>query len=121
MGRKTPDFPEYPEWSTARFWGFLRSVIRQGWSKWPPKYKALKRQTVPYKGPDKRRKKSIVCEACGGEFKQSDIQVHHIEPVGQLKDFEDLPEFVRKMFVHENKLQCLCKQCHKDIDNKHTF
>jgi hypothetical protein len=43
--------------------------------------------------------------------------VDHIEPVGTLRTFEDLPEFCRRLFVGIDKLQVLCKTCH----NKKTL
>jgi len=36
MGRKTPPHPEYPEWTEARFWTFIRSAVRKAHVKWPP-------------------------------------------------------------------------------------
>ena len=43
---------------------------------------------------------------------QKQISVDHIEPVGTLRDYDDLPNFVRRLFVDEEGLQILCKDCH---------
>lgn len=42
----------------------------------------------------------------------------HIEPVGTLKSFDDLPGFVERMFVGVDKLQVLCSTCHQIKTNK---
>ena len=115
MGRKTPPFPEHPAWTQARFFSFLRSALRKAWQKWPPKYKALDRQAVPYKGKDKRRKKNYICESCGEEFMKAEVEVNHVVPCGSLRSFEDLPGFVQRMFVGEDKLEVLCKECHESF------
>jgi 5-methylcytosine-specific restriction endonuclease McrA len=66
----------------------------------------------PYKGPDKRQKKEYQCNECKDWFKQKDVSVDHIIPVGPLRSFEDLPDFYRRLFVGPDKLQALCKDCH---------
>lgn len=114
MAKKTPPYPEYPQWTTARFFSFIRSALRQAWNKWPPKYEALKRASVPYDGPDKRRKKSFRCANCGELFKQTDVQVDHIIECGTLRTFEDIGPFCQRLFVGPEKLQILCKPCHKE-------
>lgn len=118
MGKKTPPFEEYTAWTEARFFSFLRSTLRQAWNKWPPKYEALKQASVPYKGTDKRRKKSFICAHCGNEFQQKEVQVDHIKECGSLKSFNDLPTFCSRLFVGTDKLQVLCHQCHKEKESE---
>ena len=43
MARKTPPFLAYPEWTTAKFWGFVRSGLREKFNRWPPKYNVIKK------------------------------------------------------------------------------
>jgi 5-methylcytosine-specific restriction endonuclease McrA len=112
MGKRTPDWPAYPSWSTARFFGFLRSALRAAFNKYPPKYECLNRAKQPYKGEDKRRKFVYICNECGGEFKNTQVQVDHITPAGSLKAFKDLPGFCERLFCGVDGLQLLCKSCH---------
>lgn len=111
MGRKTPPFKEYPTWTTAKFWSFVRSGLRAKWSRWPPKYEALNK--VRRKVEGKRHKWEFKCAHCGQWYKQKDVAVDHRTPAGKLNCYEDLPEFVEKLFVSSDKLDVLCHSCHK--------
>ena len=115
MGRKTPPFSQHPAWTEARFWAFVRSALRKAWSKWPPKYELLNENRVIVEG--KRHKYEYTCESCGQRFKQKEVQVDHREPTGSLKDYSELPEFVRKLFVSKENLAILCKSCHQRKTN----
>lgn len=110
MARKTEPFPEYEKWTTARFFGFLRSNLRRAWTKWPPKYEVLKNARRPVnKG---RQKWEYQCDKCKGWFQGKEVQVDHTIPAGTLKSFEDLPKFAENLFVGVDKLTVLCKNCH---------
>jgi len=111
MSNKTPPFPEYPEWTEARFFQFLRSGLRKLWQRWPPKHQKV--EQVKAKSSNKRYRWRYRCEECGRYYPKKEIEVHHSEPVGQLKSFEDLPGFVSRLFVGTDKLEALCKECHK--------
>ena len=113
MGRKTPPFPEHPDWTTSRFWTFVRSALRKAWQKWPPKYTAKNATRRKYDGPDKRTKWEYQCNICKKWFKGKETEVDHIIDPGSLKCYEDLPGFVTRLFVGVDKLQVLCKPCHK--------
>ena len=115
MGRKTPPFPEYPEWTTAKFWGFIRSGIRAKWVRWPPRYAALAEVKRTVKG--KRHKYEYRCSSCRRWYKSSEVEVDHIIPVGRLAEYNDLAGFVKKMFVGKEGLRVVCKPCHKRITN----
>ena len=109
---KTPPCPAYEEWSTARYFGFLRSSLRAAYSKWPPKYLTINEASRPYVGPDKRRKKEFQCAECKGWFGSSEVNVDHIIPAGSLTTFEDLPGFAERLFCGKDGLQVLCSTCH---------
>lgn len=115
MGKKTPPFPEYEEWTTSRFWSFIRSTLRRAWTRWPPRYQALNDAKRTVTG--KRHKYEYKCSSCKKWFKQKEIQTDHIEEVGSLKDYEDLPDFVRRLFVAKDKIQVMCKSCHQGKTN----
>jgi len=112
MAARTPAFNPYPEWSTARFFSFVRSALRQAWSRYPPKYKVLENASRPYVGPDKRQKKEYKCAICNNWHKRTNVEVDHIIPAGQLRTFADLPGFVERLFTSVEMLRVLCKPCH---------
>jgi len=121
VGRKTPPFPNHPDWTTARFFGFLRSGLREKFNRYPPKYEALRLalelvndgefKSGPKKGLTKVVKK-YKCASCKSLFMQKDVQVDHIVPAGSLKTFEDLPGFTSRLFCAADDLQIMCKACH---------
>ncbi len=109
---KTPPFPAYPAWSTAKFWGFLRSGLRSTYNKWPAKWEVLKAAKRPYTGKGKQQKWEFQCSECKKWHKQKDVSVDHIIPAGALNTFEDIPGFVERLFVGQDGLQILCAVCH---------
>lgn len=116
---KTPPFDKYSEWTTARFWQFVRSQLRAGWNKWPPKYKVLNNSKRPAEYEwynDAGRKLNIKweyqCNSCKEWWMGKQVSVDHIKPVGRLRDYDDLPDFVSNLYVGEKELQVLCKECH---------
>lgn len=111
---RTPPFPSYPEWSTAKFWGFIRSGLRSTYNKWPAKWKVLGEAKRPYGGPDKRQKWEYQCAECRQWHKGKSVSVDHKVPAGSLNSFEDLPGFVDRLFCGEGGLQVLCSSCHSE-------
>tara|TARA_R110000850_G_scaffold75037_1_gene164005 strand:- start:44 stop:484 length:441 start_codon:yes stop_codon:yes gene_type:complete len=133
MPKKTPPFKHFSEWTTARFFGFIRSGLREKFNRYPVKYRVLgsaattvpvlddKGLQVEYKsGPKKgtlKFAKAYKCASCEQLFNQKSVQVDHIEPAGSLQSFEDLASFAERLFCGEEGLQILCTQCH-DIKTK---
>ena len=113
MAKKSPPFGPHPEWTEARFWSFIRSALRSAWSRYPVKYKVLANAKRNYKGPNKQQKYEFQCAECKEWFKAKEVSVDHITPAGTLRSYEDLPDFVRKLFVSEEELQVLCDKDHK--------
>lgn len=109
---RTPPFNAYPDWSSAKFWSFIRSGLRATYNKWPPKWDVLEEAKRPFQGEGKRQKWEYQCKECKKWYAQAHVSVDHIEPAGSLKQFEDLPGFVERLFVGPDKLQCLCATCH---------
>jgi len=120
MGIKTPPYPNYPKWTTARFFGFLRSALRKAWTKYPPKYEALKLAKIGKKTNVKtgRLADHYRCAICGNEFVMKDVQVDHLIDAGTLKTFDDVGEFCRRLFCSVDDLQVLCKPCHSGKTHK---
>lgn len=115
---RTPPYPNHPEWSTARFWGFIRSSLRSASNKYPPKYQAKNDAKRDYKGDNKRQKYEYQCSACKNWFPAKMVEVDHIIPAGRLSSYEDLPGFVERLFCAKEGLRVVCKPCHKEITNK---
>lgn len=123
MGRgRTPPYPAYREWTTSRFWSFIRGALRAKFRSWPPKYvaKASAMQAVQegvYKTGRHAGEAKYVnyfkCSVCSENFRDKDIEVDHKIPAGSLKCKEDLPGFVERMFCPAEHLQVICKPCHK--------
>ena len=99
-------------WTSARYFGFIRSALRRAWTKYPVRYQVMDAAKKPYTGKDKRTKWVYECASCKGKFKSTEVQVDHIKPAGTLKDYKDLPSFVRNLFCEADNLQVLCKECH---------
>jgi len=117
MAKRTPPFEEYENWSQAKFFGYIRSGLRQKWMRWPPKFECLKSSRVEVEGQG-RTKYNYKCKKCGGLFKAKEVEVDHIEPAGSLRSFEEIEGFCRRLFVGKEKLRVVCKQCHKIITAK---
>lgn len=55
------------------------------------------------------------CSKCSKLFSREMIQVDHIEPIAGFKNWN---EFIARLFVGPDKLQVLCKKCHKEKTKK---
>ena len=120
MGRKTPPFENWPKWTEAQFWSFLRSALRRASDRFPPKQQAkyLYRRGCKDKG---RQKWEYQCVECREWFAEKDIQIDHIEPVGTLRDWSDLPEFCKRLFCGVEGYQILCKPDHQVKTNRERY
>lgn len=112
--RKTRKEYNNGRWTRARYFGFIRSALRSASRKWQPIHDARKAARRPYHGPNKRRKWEYQCAVCGKWFAGKEVQVDHIEPVGTLKRYDDLPAFVERLFCEQEGLRVVCKPCHED-------
>lgn len=109
------------EWTEARFFGFIRSALRQASRRWNPLVNGVfMRSRRPYTGACKRTKWEYECSGCGKWFPAKQINVDHIVPCGNLKTFDDLPGFVERLFCEVDGLRLLCETCHfaRHIDDK---
>ena len=98
-------------WTEARFWSFIRSLLRSGFRKWGVKVDAQQRARRLKKGY--KRRYEYRCNKCKGWFPNSQVEVDHITPAGSLKCYDDLAGFVHRLFPEIDGLQVLCKPCHK--------
>lgn len=104
-------FADHTMTNTA-FFGFLRSALRQKSRYWYPITVCKLRAREKYGGPNKRRKWLYRCEECHQLFDIKEVASHHIEECGSLRSFEDLVEFVKRLFCDSDKLRLLCNNCH---------
>jgi len=109
---KSSPYPEWPQWTEAKFWAFVRSGLRSKWSRWPAKYATLAAAKRPYKGDNPRQRFEYQCAVCKQYHMQKDVSVDHIVPVGELRSFDHLASFCERLFVGPDKLQVLCKKDH---------
>lgn len=113
--RGTPPYEHYPSWTTAKFFGFVRSNLRMASQKYPARNEALKASIVGRMINKKtgRLANHHKCASCGNIFVSKEVQADHIIPAGSLRSFEDLPGFVERLFCSVEGFQILCKTCHK--------
>lgn len=105
------------QWTEARFESFVRSTLRSGSRRWPPKWEVLK-EAFSKEGINpktKRKAKLYLCAACGEENSSKDVQVDHIEAIGPCDTWD---EFIERLFCEKDNLQVLCKPCHKEKTKK---
>lgn len=100
-------------WTEAAFWGYLRSGLRRMSLTWPPLRNIMRRDRRPYSGPDKRTKWEHRCEACGRWYPAKLIEVDHIIPCGQLKNWDDLRGFAERLFCEADGLRKTCVECNQ--------
>ena len=110
--------------SKSAFFSFIRSALRQKSRFFKSVNNCRLNNRIAYKGPNKRRKWTYICQGCGGHFDGKEVEVHHKIPAGSLNSFEDLPKFVENLFCNSDKLMLVCKvgkngkkSCH-DIEHE---
>lgn len=101
-------------WTKSRYFQFIRSALRQAFSRYPVKYKVKDKAKRELKHKKGRQKYEYQCAGCEQWWSAKDVEVDHIDPAGSLKDYDDLPGFVSRMFCEEDGLQVLCKECHRE-------
>ena len=104
-------------YTESQFWGFIREGLREKHQRWKPRRLAVQEATrdIPpeRKQPGCRRRKETQCAICKEWGPQDSRQADHIEPVGSLRCYEDLPGFTKRLFVEMDGYRVLCKPCHK--------
>ncbi len=80
------------------------SVLRNLWLKSPNRAEAKKSCRVS--------RGNYQCSKCSMLFKDKEIQIHHIHPMGTFTTWDD---YIEKLFCPYNELMPLCKACHKEV------
>lgn len=107
------------EWSQSKFNSFIKGALRSATLKWPPKHEVRKKARVG--------RGEYLCNHCKNKVPASivvngkrcnNIYVDHIDPIIDPEvGFVSWDNVIERMFVDEDKLQVLCKNCH-DIKTK---
>jgi len=104
------------EWTPGRLKGFITSVIRAGFRKFPAKYEALNAAKAGKKinTASGRMAEHYKCAKCKGLFVNKDVQVDHKSPVvDPAVGFVDWDTFINRLYCPIKNLQVLCTPCHK--------
>ncbi len=94
---------------------FLKSALRRASMRWGPIWKTKVAARRAYKGPKKRQKYEYKCNECQKHHPSGKVQVHHVVPVGGLRDAESLLGYVERLLCEQDELRLLCLDCHKGM------
>lgn len=88
-----------------QFAAWLKKYLRKISKYWPEKTVVYHRVKID--------RGIYQCESCKGHFAQKELQIDHIYPVIEVTGFVDWNNFIERLFCSADKLQALCKPCHK--------
>lgn len=97
------------KWTEAKYWSFVRSLLRKGWLRYPVRTHVLNQGRRVVTG--QRHRFEYRCAACLDWFMGKEVEVDHIVPCGNLKD--DPGAFIQRLYCEPKDLQILCKPCHQ--------
>jgi 5-methylcytosine-specific restriction endonuclease McrA len=103
-------------WTEGRRQGFITSVIRKGFTRWPAKFEVLKNAKLGkyINESTKRISEHYRCAICQGDFPSAMVEVDHITPVvSTTKGWTSWDSFIDNLFCDASNLQVICKTCHK--------
>lgn len=111
------------EWSNARYHSFVKGGLRSASQRWPPKYKALNEACVGQKINPKsgRLAKFYTCNICKEDFPAKQVEVNHIIPVIPVTGFDSWDGVVERLFCEADKLEVVCRPCHKNISKQENI
>jgi hypothetical protein len=105
-------------WKTeSSFWGWVRGVLRKGWSKHPVKLEYIKQHRKRIKNPNPKGKVSevwgMICQQCKCEVIQSNIEIDHIGANSSFTGLHDAESYMKHLFLVDfESLESCCKSCH---------
>ena len=84
--------------------------------RWSPRNLTLREakrkiQDGYFKNGKPRMRAQFKCNECKEWYSSKEVQVDHMTPVG---DFKDWNQYIDRLFCQKDKLQVLCKPCHKE-------
>lgn len=103
------------EWTESRYHSFIKSGLRSASQRWPPKYACLNDACVGQKinHLTGRIAKHYKCANCSVDYPAKFVQVDHINPIVSTGGFTTWDALIENLFCERDKLQVLCKDCHK--------
>ena len=116
MGRVVNKTRAGGKWTEARYWSFIRSLLRKGFMTYPVKHHVLGQAKHSVEG--QRHRFEYTCAGCGEGYPAKEVQVDHIKPCGSLNKASDLEGFVSRLSCESSDLQVLCKTCHQAKTNE---
>lgn len=105
-----------PEWSDAKWRGWVVSLLRRGTMKFPPRNEALRAAKTEKKinASSGRLAQHYRCAGCKEEFPMSKVCVDHIDPVVPATGFTTWDDYINRMYCAKENFQVLCKTCHDE-------
>lgn len=105
------------QWTSSRFYSFIKSSLRTASVRWAPRYETLADAFVDRRINVKSGKlaKHFRCANCEECFPQKDVEVNHIDPVIPLQGHDSWDAVINRMFCEKDGLEVLCKPCHKVV------
>ena len=89
MGRRVEKTRNNGTMSESQYWGTVRSALRRQFRYWKPAIQCKIQARRKYKGENRRQKWEVQCKQCHQWFKDKDVQIDHIVPVGSLNLLSD--------------------------------
>lgn len=118
MAKKAPRTRAGGEWTEGRFWGFMRTLLRDGSRRWAPiARQALEKARRENQSGNKRLTWEYQCAECDGWFPRKEVHVDHITPCGSCRSWDEFRDFAERLFVEADELRILCHQCHQERTN----
>lgn len=104
----------YDKWTRSKFESFIKSTLRAGTQRWPPKYEVLNaaKRGKMVNAVTGRLAEHYMCAHCSGLFPAKSVVVDHISPVVPTTGFTNWDDIIARMFCDVDGLQVLCKECH---------
>lgn len=104
---------------------YLINILRQGTTKWAGRSECFRRNRKLvhdgefFKNGSPKYKYHWQCSNCKSWFRdQSQLEVDHIVEVGPLESWDNIKEFIERMYCGQENLQLLCSVCHQKKTSK---
>ena len=98
----------------AEFFSRILSFARRGTKFWPPAMACKLASKRPYKGSNKLQKWEYQCSLCKKWFKDKEIQIDHIIPLGGINSIDKIKDWYIRAYPEIEGYQMLCRAvCHK--------
>jgi hypothetical protein len=104
------------EWSKAKFVAFVKSQLRNGSQKWPPKHKVLgaaRRERGVYECAGCKQNVPVTIKSHKNSGRERNIFVDHLLPIVPPETgFTTWDDFINNLYCDSSNLQVLCSECH---------